>query len=150
MKQALLILELLVSSASAQIIPSSRVTTWKGHVGVPGGIPNRTTIYTTVSAGASAATINSAIAACPSNQVVMLSAGTYTISSSINLKSGVTLRGAGMGSTILNSAIDYTVSIYGTYSWDWDSPVAANHVNWTGNYSQGTSNITVSSTSLAG
>src|SRR2546427_1255423 len=40
-----------------------------------GTIPNRTTICSTLTSSATAATINSAIATCPSGQVVFLSSG---------------------------------------------------------------------------
>jgi len=78
-------------------LDSSRTIDWT-LAGVPGGIPNRTTVWTTLAAGSTAAQIASAISACPSGQVVMLSAGTYTLTGTINIpagKSGVTLRGAG-------------------------------------------------------
>ena len=78
-------------------LDSSRTIDWT-LAGVPGGIPTRTTVYTTLAAGATASQIASAISSCPSGQVVMLSAGTYTLTGSINIptgKSGVTLRGAG-------------------------------------------------------
>lgn len=69
---------------------------WNEHTGIPGGIPHRTTIHATLSPGATAANINSAISGAASNTVVFLEAGTYNISSSIlfGSKSGVTLRGA--------------------------------------------------------
>src|SRR5882672_6757105 len=77
------------------ILSPSRAINWSS-AGVTGGIPNRTTICSTLNPGATAAQINSAIAACPSGQVVLLNAGTYTLSSSIKFsKSNVTLRGAG-------------------------------------------------------
>src|SRR2546422_6434693 len=68
-----------------------------------GTIPNRTTICSTLTSSATAAQINSAIAACPSGQVVSLGAGTYSISGQIffNNKSNVTLRGAGPDQTIV-------------------------------------------------
>jgi len=50
------------------------------------------------------ADINSAIAACPSGQVVFLSAGTYNIGQiTFGSESGVTLRGAGAGQTVINT-----------------------------------------------
>src|SRR5258708_1898467 len=50
----------------------------------------------------SAATINDAIAACPSGQVVQLGAGTFTLSNGIYLgRSNVTLRGMGASRTRL-------------------------------------------------
>src|SRR6476659_9427377 len=36
---------LLSHPASGDIIPQERLAPWQGNVGVPGGIPNRTTIY---------------------------------------------------------------------------------------------------------
>src|SRR5438874_4480222 len=60
------------------IISPSRAIDWS-NAGVPGGIPNRSNICATLNPGASAAQINSAIAACPSNEVVFLNAGTYNI-----------------------------------------------------------------------
>ena len=66
------------------IIPADRRINWEP--GVPGGIPNRTTIFATVtqapynannSGAADAATaIQNAINACPSNQVVFIPAAT--------------------------------------------------------------------------
>src|SRR5215468_8149214 len=79
------------SLASAQTIVDSlaaanRTIDWT-RAGVIGGIPNRTTVCTTLAPGATAAAINGAIAAC-SNGVVALGAGTYTLSA------GITFRGA--------------------------------------------------------
>jgi len=87
---------------------ASRLIDWT-HCGVPGGIPNRTTIYTTLYQSSTVAQINAAIAACPSGQVVLLAAGTYpptgSYSTSIDFaqKSSCTLRGAGPGQTIIKS-----------------------------------------------
>src|SRR5215475_10451738 len=92
-----------VASASADPVPSNRRTDWT-FTGVPGGIPNRTTICATFSPGATASAINNAINAC-NNGVVFLNAGTYSsasLSGTINVyKSNVTLRGAGADQTIL-------------------------------------------------
>jgi hypothetical protein len=77
------------------------VTTWNpgilsdGPTGQPlgtDGLPQRTTTCATVSPGGN---IQSAIDACPAGQVVMLAAGKFTVSATINLKSGVVLRGTG-------------------------------------------------------
>jgi len=72
--------------------------TWAGNVGVLGGIPDRATIYTTVAVGGN---IQTAINNCPLGQVVKLASGTHSISSQLYLKSGITLRGNGMGVTII-------------------------------------------------
>ena len=94
------------------VIAASRAIDWS-KAGVPGGIPNRTTVCSTPSlssgsgnATANGAAIRSAIASCPANQVVSLAAGTWyvdyiqfgTTSSPV---SNVTVRGAGANSTFL-------------------------------------------------
>jgi hypothetical protein len=87
-------------------IPADRSVNWAGHVGVLGDIPDRTTVYRTLSPSGSgdASAIQTAINNCPSGQVVKLNAGTFTVSSPITLKSGVTLRGAGLGATTIKGA----------------------------------------------
>jgi len=55
--------------AQQTIVATSRSVDWR-NVGIPGGIPNRTTVCATLNPGATAAQINSAIASCPSGQVV--------------------------------------------------------------------------------
>jgi hypothetical protein len=84
------------------IIPEDRVYDWGTHSGVPGGIPNRTQVFRTLDAIHTLAEINAAIQSCPFGQVVFLSAGTYNIRG-ITRKSGVTVRGAGAGRTVINS-----------------------------------------------
>src|SRR5438093_12635 len=64
------------------ILSASRAVDWS-NVGVPGGIPNRTTICATLNPGATASQIASAISSCPSGQVVKLNAGTYNLSTGI-------------------------------------------------------------------
>ena len=97
------------SGWAATPIPDARKIDWS-KTGVPGGIPNRTTIYATINAATygngttdASGVINTAIANCPANQVVYLPAGTYRLNSSIHFqaKKNITLRGAGIGKTIL-------------------------------------------------
>ncbi|MFZ0825993.1 MAG: glycosyl hydrolase family 28-related protein [Verrucomicrobiia bacterium] len=98
-------------SSFGQIIPSGRCVTWANNVGIPGGIPNRTTIYKTLTGlDATGATdvssqIQSALNACPSGQVVYLPAGTYKINSALTISSSITFRGAGPDQTILVGTI---------------------------------------------
>lgn len=97
------LLSLVASHAAlAQILPSDRTINWT-EAGIPGGIPNRTTVCATLSAGASQSAIQSALNACPANQVVSLGAGTYTISGGLMIPSNVVLRGAGPQQTILSA-----------------------------------------------
>jgi hypothetical protein len=72
--------------------------------GVEGGIPTRTTVHSTVAPyTGSAAALNTAITNASNaggNNVVQLQAGTYLLSSTLQMKSNVTLRGVGMSTII--------------------------------------------------
>ena len=134
------------------IIDPSRAIDWS-NVGIPGGIPNRTTICATLNPGATAAQINSAIQSCPRDQVVFLNAGTYNLSSGIDFanKSDVTLRGAGPDKTFL--VFEDGTACFGLWSdvcfrndvnsWG-GSP--SHTANWTAGYAKGTTQITLDST----
>jgi PKD repeat protein len=152
--QSLLILSLFTGiGVSAQILPASRTLagtgSWHGLVGVPGGIPNRTAIYTTIPAGAAVSTVQNAINACPSGQVVLLSAGNYSWSGSLNMKSGVTLRGAGQNATVITSSANYAIIFQG-YSCmignQGANGAGVHHASWTGGYAQGSTSLTLSTT----
>ena len=96
MRSALLLTMLVPASVvlAADALPAANMIDWS-VAGVPGGIPNRNTVCAALSPGASASTIQSAINNCPDNQVVYLSAGTYSLSTNIRInRSNVTLRGA--------------------------------------------------------
>jgi len=133
------------------ILSPSRAINWSS-AGVTGGIPNRTTICSTLNPGATAAQINSAIAACPSGQVVLLNAGTYNLSAGIHWqgKGNVTLRGAGADQTFL--IFSNTDSCHGAFSvvcidgaeTNWKGG-PSNLVNWTSGYSRGATTITLAS-----
>lgn len=97
-------------------LPTSRSVTWQGNVGVSGDIPTRTTIYKTLSpsGGDDTSAIQTAINNCPAGQVVKLNAGTFKISS-LTLGSNVTLRGSGMGTTILqgqSTSVPYLIYVH--------------------------------------
>jgi hypothetical protein len=141
------------------VIAPSRATDWR-TVGVEGGIPARTIVCSTLNPGASAAQINSAISACPSGQVVLLNAGTYTLSSGIVLsKSNVTLRGAGANATKLvingttsgcslfyESAVRMCAGSGNIGNTSGGGPGPGHTANWTAGYGQGATAITLSST----
>jgi parallel beta-helix repeat protein len=135
----LFVLTVLVESGFCEIIPSSRVATWQGNVGVEGGIANRTTIYQTLNPGGN---IQAALNSCPSGQVVYLNAGTYTITSTLTIPTNVTLRGAGIDSTILlsNSSLDPIVRFGGDYT-------TASGINITSGYTKGSRQIVVAGAS---
>ena len=143
--------EVALAQQWAGIIDSNRAVDWS-QVGIPSGIPNRTTICAILNPGATATQINSAIASCPSNQVVYLNAGTYNLTSGIRFsnKSNVTLRGAGADATFLvfNGAtnaggLECSIGFEGSR----DSPIygGGSSGNWTGGYAKGTTQITLSS-----
>ncbi len=134
------------------IIDPERAADWR-NAGVAGGIPNRTAICQTLSPGASAAQINSAIAACPANQVVFLNAGTYNLTAGLifNGKSNVTLRGAGPNQTFLKFSGTVGCVVGGTdlcitdgYSLYPLNPGGS--ASWSAGYSQGTTSVTLSNT----
>ena len=66
--------------------PADRRVEWRGNVGIPGGIPERSTLCATIDASVygdgvadATAAIQSALDACPDDEVVMLPAGTYRV-----------------------------------------------------------------------
>jgi hypothetical protein len=154
-KSFLFSLILLCSStyayAQTGIIDPGRRVDWT-TVGIPGGIPNRTTICATLNPGASAAQINGAIAAC-NNGVVFLNAGTFTLSTGIDFagKSNVTLRGAGPDQTLL--VFTGSVGCWGpnadicVRNGDMNWTAGATHTTtWTAGYAKGATQITLGST----
>jgi hypothetical protein len=94
------------------VLPPDRRTTWNPGLNAVGGIPYRATVYRTLSPGGGddTAAINAALAACPANQVVKLTAGDFHISGEglVIGKSNVTLRGSGAGTRLLKT--DYSTS----------------------------------------
>jgi hypothetical protein len=153
----LLALTVPISALAQQwsgIVDPARAVNWS-NVGVPGGIPARTTICTTLNPGATSAQINSAIQNCPSGQTVFLSSGTYNLSQGITFsgKSNVTLRGAGADQTLIvfsgsgNSCSGQNADICmpSTDVNYWGGP--SNTANWTAGYAKGTTIITLSGTS---
>jgi hypothetical protein len=88
-------------------LPAERATTWNPGMRGVGGIPARSTICSTLSPRGGAlddtARIQAAINACPSGQVVQLTAGNFIINSGnfLLIDKGITLRGAGPDQTTL-------------------------------------------------
>jgi hypothetical protein len=144
------------------ILNGTRAINWS-NAGVVGGIPDATWTQcgATISAGASAATIQGAVnhtgsgyTSCGSNTYVLLGAGTFSLSSGIVISTSNTeLRGSGPKSTILKfsagSSCDVgnsAICIEGNGN-DENSPAAT--CTWSGGYTQGTTSITLSSCSAA-
>ena len=94
--------------AIGDVMPPERLTHWRP--GIPGGIPNYTTVCATIDASTygngtidATAGIQAAINACPSGQVVKLSAGNFKIDGidPVTIDKSVVLRGAGPQATRL-------------------------------------------------
>lgn len=142
------------------IISAPRAIDWSG-AGVQGGIVNRTTVYQTLSPGATADQINAAVAACPADQVVYLNAGTYNLTSGIVMKSNVTVRGAGADKTFLvfsgvnacfggYSAVCFTTE---NHVWGGDAdalPGGSNAAVWTAGFAPGTTQVTLTNVGSSG
>jgi hypothetical protein len=120
---AILLVSLLSGSAVADIIPATRRIAWEGNVGIPGGIPSRTTVFANVknapynAAGDDLADDTSAIQAafnaCPSNQVVYIPAGVYRLNRGLTItNSYTTVRGAGPGLTVIDAYSSSNVSVF--------------------------------------
>jgi hypothetical protein len=133
--RSFILLMLLVISAGAQVtIPN--ILKWnRSFIGVPGGIPNRTTIFCTADvsipgtnrvmvADGLAGTptdntiaLQTAINLCPSNQVIFIDSGDYAFSNSVNLtKHNITIRGSGTNTVlrprIASSGVFFAVGTY--------------------------------------
>jgi hypothetical protein len=136
------------------LIPVNRTTLWQPGVTyntIPGasspGIPNRTTIYKTLSplggGRDDGAQINAAMASCPPNQVVQLTAGVFNLLTNINSRTGnITLRGVGPGKGLAtgNGGVfvpDPTATqlYYGNTTQAWGPPVTMNGNDTTQTYS---------------
>ncbi len=101
---------IMVLPCEAQYVPSDpmRFTIWNPGLNAAGGIPNRAIIYTTIQASVyhngtldASADIQAALDDCPANEVVQLSAGTFTVNNYLLISKNITLRGSGPGVTIL-------------------------------------------------
>ena len=128
-------------------IPSARTYPWQGNVGVSGGIPTTRTQYgsTINSTGDSTdrtTTIQNAINGCGANQYVLLGPGTFYVST-LSLKSNMTLRGSGQGSTTLkgrNASIGPIVQ-FSTPAF----PSFGSAINLSSGYTKGSTSIATSS-----
>ena len=137
----------------SQIIPQDRLYNWEGNVGVPEGIPDRTSIgaivdsviYGNGNVDASSA-IENAIDNCPDGMAVYIPSGTYRLDNRIYraYASNITIRGAGTGKTILKAGSSVSQMILlGTA--DWPRPTTG--IAITDGAIAGSTVVTVSNTS---
>ncbi len=139
----------------ADPIPSDRKINWQGIVGVPGGIPNRTTIYQTISSSLGNGTtdaqpaINGAVNSCPADQVVKLPDGVFLLNAMVRPgptnKSNFTIRGNGRGRTILKVNNGTAALYFGSADWPYRSTENSQAI--TSGATAGSSVMTVGSTS---
>jgi hypothetical protein len=133
------------------ILVPSRAIDWS-KAGVQGGIPtNYTQCGSTIAAySGTAATINSALAACGANHYVLLGAGTFNLSTGIKWSvNNVVLRGSSPAQTKLVftghdscGGLSGSICMIGTTTNYTGGP--SNVANWTAGYSAGTTSITLS------
>ena len=130
-------------------LPGARAINWS-NAGVVGGIPHRTTVYTTLlpSGVDDTARINNALAHCPSGYVVMLSTGTFQISGAIQIPSNATLRGSGPRKTILNATGGGAVISFPGTGPSWQLAYNTPQTMASG-YTKGSSSITMAAAPLS-
>lgn len=144
-----LICALLIAPLSAEIIPQDRRINW--DPGIPGGIPERTEIYTTLTSidktGATdvTAAIQSALNSCPAGKVVKLPSGTFRIEGSIKMPSNVTLRGSGSSTVLTSFGSKAGLIQFGSSGLDWNPTSTTTTI--TGGASAGATSFTVASNS---
>jgi hypothetical protein len=141
---------LLAQNASSRsIIPSDRNYAWNPGMMSKGGVPIRTKVCATLSPGKgdNSTAIQAKLDSCPDGEVVLLSAGTFTVNNYLLVHSAITLRGAGAGKTILkktngarprlSSVVPGTHGIHtpvdpGTYSQDAQPIIIVGPSRWPG------------------
>jgi hypothetical protein len=163
-RNSLLLFFIVITFLSAY----SHAQAWSGVLTPPRGIDwsnagavidptgPRTQCGSTIAAySGTAATINSAIAACGSNQYVLLGPGTFTLSTGIDFasKSNVTLRGSGANSTFVVFTISGSsncagagganICLLATNVGAGGDQSYNNQASWTGGYSRGSTSITI-------
>jgi hypothetical protein len=106
----------VISTPPGALIPADRLTTW--NPGIPGGVPSRTTVCATIDAatygngaGDATAGIQAALDACQSGQVVVLSAGNFSIRNTLQITKGIVLRGQGPTQTKLNIPVGTSAAL---------------------------------------
>ncbi len=145
-----------VKDSSANIFLNNNQRTDWSYAGVPGGVPNRTSIYTTLTptGGNDTTLIQNALNAAGANQVVKLNPGVFHITSTISIPSNKVLRGSGSANDSNRTTISFDSATAGIFLigtafglTPWSSPQPTNWVDWTGGYTDGTKTITVSTSS---
>jgi hypothetical protein len=135
------------SASWAGILPPSRAVDWRG-AGIPGGIPNRTTICANVLTSDTTADIQTKLKNCPANQVVLFPEGTWDLTGSIYSNKPIVIRGAGPTKTFINlpsSGGNILIETAGT-NWMGNVPDGLGSTAWTGGLGKGSTVLTLAST----
>ena len=143
------------------IISPSRATDWT-QAGIPGGLPdgNWTQCGSTIAAyTGTAAAISTRIQSCKTNQYVLLGPGTFSLSTSIDFgtKGHVVLRGSGANATFIVFRAEARCKHCNTgFRVSWRCAAQTRHsgkrippahlYKWSAGYTQGSNQITLSST----
>lgn len=94
-------------------IDTTNIIDWTTYAGVEGGIPYRTTIYTSLPPTVSAFTFNQAVTNCPVGQVILLSNGVFKFLTAPVAKSNITVRGLGPENTTVNLGAAWQIGTSG-------------------------------------
>jgi hypothetical protein len=155
---AFLFFPLLISYGQYTPTDPMRFTVWNPGLNSVGGIPNRTTVYTTLSpsGGDDSKQIQDAINACPADQVVQLSAGIFIVNDYLLINKNISLRGAGAGLTILRKTNGAFLNEYHVDEYEpivvigpnrWPHPNSATSQDFTVDGEKGSTSVTVSNAS---
>jgi hypothetical protein len=132
----------LIPTNSADCLIADHRTDWT-TAGVRGGVPTVSTIYTNFYSTNYWAQIQTGINNCPSNQVVKLNGGPYTLTNFLDVLNGVVLRGDGPTNTVLNYIGGGFEALRIRGSATINPP--PNNVTWTNGYTAGSTNLFFSS-----
>jgi hypothetical protein len=100
------------------VLAADRATAWRPGVTYNGGIPARTTVcgaaVSPLGGGLDdSAQIQAAIDACPVGEVVQLGPGTFVVNNLVLVPKGITIRGAGAGTTVLSKTNGAVLNVDG-------------------------------------
>jgi len=134
-----LVITLMVClSVKADILPASRSVDWS-QVGYEGGIPSwlaSSTLSGIDNTGASdvSGAINSALSSCPYGTAVLLPAGKFLVTSTVNMASGAVLRGSGTNTILIGNINGPIVKWYQSFYY-------INQTNISSGYTKGSTNL---------
>jgi len=150
---------------TAGVLASSRIQDWCINSGLPSSLaadgsllpmvsgsgtgpylpPARSTICSTISSGATVATINTAISSCTAGQTVKLPCDnsiTNVAATTLKMATGVTVRGCGADKT--------TIYMPGAGGISWQGSIGQPTCTWSAGYSAGTTTLTASCSPAVG